>query len=178
MIPTDAETPGSAPPCQVTLDPFAIEGYVGTKSMDELERRRNTKTHISLFTGIGFAEAGIETRVMVEFAKECCETLRANWHWEELQNRQTGKMVDGKFAPTGPMWKTNEEMKKSITWYHDREPVILERHITTLTTKEILEAGGLDVGECFVISGGPPCQGFSHVNMKRSIDDPRNFLLK
>jgi hypothetical protein len=56
---------------QVTLDPFSIPGYVSTKSLEEVERRHKTLTHISLFTGIGgfdlgFAEAGIESRVMVE----------------------------------------------------------------------------------------------------------------
>jgi DNA (cytosine-5)-methyltransferase 1 len=69
-------------------------------------------------------------------------------------------------------------MKKSITWYQDREPVILQRDIRTLTTKEILDAGELAVGETFVISGGPPCQGFSTANITRCIDDPRNFLFK
>lgn len=67
-------------------------------------------------------------------------------------------------------------MKKDITWYQNREPVILERDLTTLTTKEILDAAELDVGEASVVYGGPPCQGFSTANIKRAIDDPRNFL--
>ena len=29
-----------------------------------------------------------------------------------------------------------------------------------------------------VVVGGPPCQGFSHVNQQRIIDDPRNKLYK
>lgn len=169
---------------QVTLDPFGIPGYVGTKSLEEVERRHKTLTHISLFTGIGgfdlgFSQAGIESRVMVEFANECCATLRANWHWEELKKREHYELIDNEAVATGvPVWKTKEEMKKSITWYQDREPVILQRDIRTLTTKEILDAGGLAIGETFVISGGPPCQGFSTANITRCIDDPRNFLFK
>lgn len=165
----------------VTLDPFAIPGYIGTKSIDEVLRRKTELTHISLFTGVGgfdlgFARAGFETRVMVEFAKECCETLRANWHWEELKKRQDYKIVDNKPVFTNYTWKSKEEMKKDIDWYQDREPVILQRDIRTLTTKEILDAGGLAVGETSIISGGPPCQGFSTANTERYIDDPRNFL--
>lgn len=128
---------------------------------------------ISLFTGIGgfdigFQKAGLETRVMVEWNKDCCRTLRANWHWSELRKRQ------GKYFP---LWKNKEEMKKEIDWYMDREPVILEKDICKVTTKEILEAGGFQVGEPFFITGGPPCQGFSMAG-KRVIDDPRNKLYR
>ena len=174
---------GSHQSAQVTLDAIATPGYIGTKSIDEVMRRKNTLTHISLFTGIGgfdlgFAGCGIETRAMVEFSPQCCETLRANWLWEELKKRQTVKTTRNGSTASFPTWKTKEEMKKDITWYHDREPVILERDIRTLSTKEILEAADLAVGECFVVSGGPPCQGFSTANINRCIDDPRNFLFK
>lgn len=165
---------------QVTIDPFTIPGYIGTKTVETVMKRKEQLTHISLFTGIGGFDlglhaAGFESRVMIEFAKECCETLRANWFWSELKDRK-------KYNPDGiayePLWKTKEEMKKAITWYHDREPVIIEKDIREVSTKEILEAGDLEVGECSIISGGPPCQGFSTANIKRSIDDPRNFAFK
>lgn len=177
----EAQTPTET--CQVTLDPFVTPGYVGTKSLNEMERKKEKPTHISLFTGIGgfdlgFAEAGIETRAMVEMSPQCCETLRANWHWEEMKNRQTGEVIDNEFVPSGPRWKNKEEMKKNITWYHDREPVIIQKDIRTVTTAEILEAAELGIGECHIISGGPPCQGFSTANTKRTIEDPRNMAFK
>jgi len=169
---------------QVTLDPFAIPGYVGSKTLEDIEKRKEERTIISLFTGaggtdLGMAKAGFETRVMVEWSKDACKTLRANWLWEELKKREHIKVINGKATHTGvPIWKTKEEMKKDITWYQEREPVILERDITTLTTKEILEAAELEVGEATLITGSPPCQGFSTVNIRRSIDDPRNQLFK
>ena len=131
-------------------------------------------THISLFTGIGgfdigFAQAGIKTKVMVEFDKYCCKTLRANFYWEELKKRTKD---DGNLQ-----WKYKSQMKKSINWYHEPEPVIIQKDIKEVTTKEILEAGKLEVGECSILSGGFPCQGFSLAG-RRVIEDSRNALYK
>jgi len=155
------------------------EKYLGKLEMDDpnLQKRlgrSNPLTYISLFSGCGgldcgFAKAGIETRVMIEWAKYACDTLRANFLWEELKKRTK---ADGT-----PQWKTKEEMKKQIDWYHDREPVIIQKDIKEVSTKEILEAAQLNIGECSIISGGFPCQGFS-VAGKRVIDDPRNFLYR
>lgn len=151
-------------------------GQVNLEDEKELNRRLGkgeVTTHISLFSGcggldVGFGNAGIQTRVMIEFAYDPCETLRANFHWEELKKR----IVDGK-----PTWKNKEEMKKHISWYHEPEPIIFERDIKKVTTKEILEAAKLGVGECSIISGGFPCQGFSLAG-KREVSDPRNALYR
>jgi DNA (cytosine-5)-methyltransferase 1 len=50
-------------------------------------------------------------------------------------------------------------------------------NIRNLTGKRILEAVGLEQGELDLVCGGPPCQGFSLSNSKRSADDPRNSLV-
>jgi DNA (cytosine-5)-methyltransferase 1 len=42
---------------------------------------------------------------------------------------------------------------------------------------EIIERN-VDFGEIDLLSGGPPCQGFSMANRQRIIDDPRNILYK
>lgn len=43
--------------------------------------------------------------------------------------------------------------------------------------KEI-ECKKINFGEIDLVSGGPPCQGFSMANRQRIIDDPRNILYK
>lgn len=151
-------------------------GKLDLESPDVKQRLGKGKnpTHISLFTGIGgfdigFAQAGIKTRAMLEFDKNCCNTLRWNFHWEELKKRtnQNGSLE----------FKNKKEMRKRISWYHTPEPVIIEKDIKEVTTKELLEAAKLEVGQCTIISGGFPCQGFSLAG-KRVIDDPRNALYK
>ena len=155
-----------------------LHNYLGEFNLDNDIRERIGKgkilTHISLFAGcggldIGFAQAGIQTRAMVEWSKDACATLRANWLWEQLKERKCPK---GK-----PIWNSKAQMKKVIKWYHEPEPVIIQKDITTLSTEEILKAANLEVGECSIISAGFPCQGFS-TQGKRMIDDPRNVLYK
>ena len=140
--------------------------YLGTVPLEKVVPKELTV--ISLFSGaggmdVGFSQAGFKIRVMVEIHPDPCKTLRANFHWEELKKRNR--------------WKNKEEMKKDIPWYHEPEPVILQKDIAKLTTKEILKAGNLRIGEATVVTGGPPCQGFSTAG-KGILEDPRNQLLK
>lgn len=46
-----------------------------------------------------------------------------------------------------------------------------------MTGTEILGALGLERGEVDIVFGGPPCQGYSMANSKRSVMDPRNSLV-
>ncbi len=174
-------------------------GKLDLENEKELKKRLGKgkiTTHISLFTGcggldVGFANAGIQTRVMIEFEHAPCETLRHNFLWEYLKERRRGHYINKDGIPLkGPayvgkvkwveddlVWKNKEEMKKDISWYHEPEPIIIEKDIKEVTTKEILKAAKLEIGECSIISGGFPCQGFSLAG-KRVIDDPRNALYK
>jgi DNA (cytosine-5)-methyltransferase 1 len=49
--------------------------------------------------------------------------------------------------------------------------------VHNVTGEQILDALGLRRGEVDVVVGGPPCQGFSVANSKRSVMDPRNSLV-
>lgn len=110
-------------------------------------------TLISLFSGcggaaLGFWQAGFEVRVFVEIDRHACATLHRNW-------------ID----PRG-MCKQRHK------------PAILSKDITRLSTRSILKAAGLQVGEADALEGGFPCQGFSTANSKRHVDDERNVLYR
>ena len=49
--------------------------------------------------------------------------------------------------------------------------------IRELEAKRILETLGLVKGEVGCVFGGPPCQGFSRANGRRTVMDPRNSLV-
>lgn len=55
---------------------------------------------------------------------------------------------------------------------------LFERNILDLTPEEVMEELKLDAGDCDILLGGPPCQGFSSHRLKDAgVDDPRNALL-
>ena len=53
---------------------------------------------------------------------------------------------------------------------------LLETDIHTLEVEELLQFAKLKQGECDLLAGGPPCQGFS-VQRRGSDEDPRNDLV-
>jgi DNA (cytosine-5)-methyltransferase 1 len=53
---------------------------------------------------------------------------------------------------------------------------VLHRDVHDLTGRELLGLANLDVGECDVLAGGPPCQGFSR-QRRGDDDDDRNDLV-
>lgn len=55
---------------------------------------------------------------------------------------------------------------------------VIGRDIRLVSTEEMLETGGLKVGETTVVTGGPPCQPFSTLGKQRALDDPRGDLLR
>ncbi len=54
---------------------------------------------------------------------------------------------------------------------------IIQADITTLSGKRLLKMAGLAKGQLDVLSGGPPCQGFSTSSSTRSASDPRSNLM-
>lgn len=122
----------------------------GDQSIEERIGYCDPPTHVSLFSGIGgfdlgFAQAGFKNLVAVEDDQDAADTFRAN-------------LING-----------------CQEYGQDEPPVLMERDIRKVATWEILEAAGVGVGGITAISGGPPCQGFSHIG-KRDPEDPRNEL--
>jgi len=54
---------------------------------------------------------------------------------------------------------------------------IIQADITKLSGERLLKMCGLAKGELDILSGGPPCQGFTYASSRRSVDDPRSKLM-
>ncbi len=70
----------------------------------------------------------------------------------------------------------DENAKKTFTYNHPRVPYIL-KDIKQLTGEEIKDSFENKEASVDVITGGPPCQGFSLAGL-RLTDDPRNLLFR
>lgn len=65
---------------------------------------------------------------------------------------------------------------QTFSFNHSTVPIVV-RDIKELSVTEVLELTNLKVGELTLISGGPPCQGFSLAG-PRLDGDPRNQMFK
>jgi DNA (cytosine-5)-methyltransferase 1 len=130
------------------LDDSAFLGtHDGPESLEARIGYTDPPSHISLFSGAGGFDLG--------FAQAGFESL---------------VMVEEDDAACETLrlnFKSND--------YQEHNPTILQRDIRKISTWEILEAADIGVGGVTAISGGPPCQGFSHIG-SREDDDPRNEL--
>ncbi|MEE4013428.1 DNA cytosine methyltransferase [Roseibium sp. FZY0029] len=68
--------------------------------------------------------------------------------------------------------------RKKIRNLSGREIAVFERDILELNPHDLMDEAGLIEGDCDLLLGGPPCQGFSTHRLKKTgVDDPRNALL-
>jgi DNA (cytosine-5)-methyltransferase 1 len=68
--------------------------------------------------------------------------------------------------------------KSNLIEKRKTKTTLLERDIRDVDWKTLLKEARLSKGECDLLLGGPPCQGFSTHRLKGAgIDDPRNELL-
>lgn len=58
-----------------------------------------------------------------------------------------------------------------------RHAALVQGDIRKTPTAMLLREAGLRVGECRLVTGGPPCQGFSTANSRRNSSDLRNTLV-
>jgi len=69
--------------------------------------------------------------------------------------------------------------KRAIMAHQKNFPKSKHAHIdiSTIDGDELLKLAGSSAGSVDIISGGPPCQGFSAIG-KRDVQDSRNFLIE
>lgn len=70
----------------------------------------------------------------------------------------------------------DEEAKHTFTFNHPNVPFLL-KDIREVQPEDLLNISGCDLNEVDVMTGGPPCQGFSLAGQRLS-DDPRNLLFR
>lgn len=70
----------------------------------------------------------------------------------------------------------DEEAMHTFTYNHPTVPYIL-KDVKQVTADELLKKANCSADEIDVITGGPPCQGFSLAGQRLS-DDPRNLLFQ
>lgn len=70
----------------------------------------------------------------------------------------------------------DEEARHTFTYNHPNAPFLL-KDVRDVMPEELLERAGCKASEIDVITGGPPCQGFSLAGLRLS-DDPRNELFR
>jgi DNA (cytosine-5)-methyltransferase 1 len=100
---------------------------------------------ISLFSGAGGLDLGLEK---AGFETLACVEFDPNSRATLRKNRPNWKLVSGSGVEPGDI-----------------------RHVSG---EEILAETGLKLGEVDLLAGGPPCQSFSNMGLRRGEQDPKN----
>ena len=120
---------------------------------DDLTRVEPNLTAVSLFSGAGGFDLGIEavgfsTLFATDIDSACCETLRTN---------------------------KAKATEKNLPFLQRAK--IVQRCIKELSADEILSDIGMNPGEVDLLIGGPPCQTFSVIGRRNGKNDPRGELV-
>ena len=147
-------------------------------------------THISLFSGaggldIGLELAGFETIAAVEFNHYACETLRKNQElgcipkqdfpmWFEkniLEDSSYARMSEHEISSLRSRLRSAAGTAKYLS-----SAKIFETDIRTVESKSLFACLPKKNQEVDLVSGGPPCQPFSRAGKRKTLDDDRGTL--
>lgn len=146
--------------------------------------------HISLFTGaggldLGLEMAGFDTVAAVEINKYACETLRQNKEIACMNEVQFDVWFNENVATNSTYLRLGSKeidlLKKRLTNAVGRKKylsnaAIFESDIRKIDPNDLLEASGCKPGDIDLISGGPPCQPFSRAGKRETLNDDRGGL--
>lgn len=117
---------------------------------DMTDIRQRPFTMVSLFTGAGGLDVGIETTeqfkllAAVELEPKFCETLQKN---------------------------------KANGIFGDQETKIIQADLSTYSPEQLMAELDINPGDIDVLVGGPPCQSFSTAGRRKGVNDPRGQLI-
>lgn len=165
-------------------------------SMIYAPRRHSRPTCIDLFCGcggmsLGFIEAGFEVLAGLDNDPAAAVTYLynlgsypVNIHFVEPEDKERlNHYLESLFkddSQTGGV--TVFDLTSGGGWIRHNPGYPPVRHFwfgdaRKITGKQILDALGMQPGEVDCVVGGPPCQGFSKMNTRRNVMDPRNSLV-
>lgn len=147
-------------------------------------------SHISLFTGAGGLDLGLEmagfnTVAAVEINRYACETLRKNKEIAVLEENQFEDWFEKNISsnPTYIRLGTLEMefLKKRLSKAVGKRKYlsnasVLEADIRSISLHDLKKATEFVSSGIDLISGGPPCQPFSRAGKRETLNDDRGSL--
>lgn len=133
-------------------------------------------TAIDLFSGcggfsLGFLSAGFEVVLAMDNSAAALATYWYNLCGPGSRWVGTPDSVRKRDRSAGGAFNANTALG------HPPVRVVVCDDVRRWTGQKLLDLVGMGVGDVDCVIGGPPCQGFSRANAKRSVHDPRNSLV-
>lgn len=177
-------------PSQMT-QPSYVELPSGLCVPEAAKRRR--PTCVDLFCGcggfsLGMIAGGFEVVAACDNDPWAAITYLTNLgsypvniHWIEPDDKERLNKACEKLIVKGDgVWTMTATSGSGRIAHEDGQPGVghfFFGDVRKLTGRQILDAVGMERGELDCVVGGPPCQGFTRINSKRSPTDPRNSLV-
>ena len=71
----------------------------------------------------------------------------------------------------------DDDCRRTLNLNHPHAEGKVFGDIRAVKPRQLMGAAGLDVGETFVLAGGPPCQAFSTAGLRQSVHEQRGQVV-
>ncbi|WP_263809903.1 DNA cytosine methyltransferase [Salinibacter pepae] len=144
---------------------------------------------VSLFTGaggldIGLEKAGFNTVFANDNKDWACETIKRNRRLSGLTKQEFGNWFNKQIQQRCHKYASDEEIenlrrrvepsRKNKSFLNDAN--VVQGDISDISSQQIMDAAGIEVGEASVVAGGPPCQSFSRSGDRESVEVDKGQL--